>query len=278
MSSNFDCVHLRADAHFELRLSRDVYWVPVNRLGGTRYTNDQIQQMVRLSPQEKRDRISTLYEAVQLFLLSRFHQMSDVKLVREGERLWEFHKPGYYAVLTNEGCCSSDASWLRYLLDGKYEKMGYFSFSRPTGSGHVCNYFVHDGWYYLYDLTPFTDQNVHTALAETGQRRDYLSCKFVSGILIKCKRLEDYAHYFARIQMTRGYDHLFFDNPEQEMPPIAVERNQGVITICYPQTSAVSPVLYHETATIEWKKVSPPMARTTWLPDGRKGNGKKGNI
>lgn len=50
----YDCMHLRNDAEFETKIGKNIFWVPVNTLGKTRYTNDEIYQMITLSPCEKK--------------------------------------------------------------------------------------------------------------------------------------------------------------------------------------------------------------------------------
>lgn len=40
----FDTANLRIKASYEIEVSEDVYWVPVNQLGGTRYTNSMIKE------------------------------------------------------------------------------------------------------------------------------------------------------------------------------------------------------------------------------------------
>lgn len=47
-------MHLRNDAEFETKIGKNIFWVPVNTLGKTRYTNDEIYQMITLSPCEKK--------------------------------------------------------------------------------------------------------------------------------------------------------------------------------------------------------------------------------
>lgn len=261
---SYNCGPLVYDADFEVPISKNVFWVPVSKLGKPRYKNHDIQSMVNLSPEQKKDCIQNLYEAVQLFINSQFKQSMDVKYIFENGVSWEIHKPGYWAVKTNHGCCSSDAAWLRYILDGKYEEMGYFSLSRPTGSGHVYNYFKIDQWFYLYDLFPLTQQKLHHALKESGKKIEYIKSEYMTGILIKCKSLEDYAHYFARIQMTKNFDHMFFRTVSKDVSPIAVNQCETYIEICFPLSTTVFPILYKETPSIKFKKIPDPKIKIDW--------------
>ena len=53
VNEDYNCNPLQLCADFEIPIARNVFWVPVNTLGGTRYTNNEIQQMLPLSPEEK---------------------------------------------------------------------------------------------------------------------------------------------------------------------------------------------------------------------------------
>lgn len=115
----------------------------------------------------------------------------------------------------------SDAAWLRYLLFEKYQDVGYISFSRPNGSGHVFNYILSDGWYYLYDLCPLTEKYIKNVLVESGKMADFLKAKYVTGALLQCRQLESFALFFKRLQLRGGFDHLFFKHSGAEVGPIS---------------------------------------------------------
>ncbi|MGN1249488.1 MAG: hypothetical protein ACI4XW_05355, partial [Candidatus Spyradocola sp.] len=106
--SGKDLATLRHDAAYEVEVTPGVYWVPARALGESRYTNAQIAQMAQNTPEEKRSAISTLYEALQLYQVGGFLSADDNVRINENGLNWEHHKPGYYAVLTNCGCCATD--------------------------------------------------------------------------------------------------------------------------------------------------------------------------
>lgn len=130
---------------FRTRISQGVYWVPVSVLGETRYSDKEIlQDVLSLSPLNRKESINCLYEAVQLFQIGNFEIEDDNYYVKLHNKIWECHLKGEVALKRNRGCCSSAASWLCYLLDARYEKIGVFSMSSETGNGHVLNYILHD--------------------------------------------------------------------------------------------------------------------------------------
>ncbi len=53
------------DIEFQTEVYEGVYWVPINTLGKTRYTNDEIYEITKWPIEKKKEQIGTLYEAVQ---------------------------------------------------------------------------------------------------------------------------------------------------------------------------------------------------------------------
>ena len=191
-----DLKTLRHDADFELEVYPGVYWVPANALGSSRYTNADIYQMLDASPEDKQQLISTLYEALQLYQIGNFTSSDDNIRIFENGINWEHHKPGYYAVLSNSGCCATDSNWLRYILSSDYEQVGYLATSQRDGSGHVYNYIYHDGWYYFIDLTHYhaSGSPVDSAV-EDGNMNSYRVTDYILGNLHKTRSVESYVSY-----------------------------------------------------------------------------------
>ncbi len=195
-----DVEQMRHDASFEIEVADGVYWVPVNALGQSRYTNGEIFAMLSDTPEEKQAAVSTLYEAMQLYRIGGFYSSDDNVRIFENNLNWEHHKPGYDAVRTNNGCCATDSNWLRYILDGDYEEVGYIATSQRDGSGHVYNYIYQDGWYYTIDLT-YQHAGTNASTPETGNITDYTNPFCVFAAVHKCRSLEDYAQYCQDTQL-----------------------------------------------------------------------------
>ena len=183
-------------ADFEEEVFEGVYWVPAAALGGSRYTNAEICAMLPAAPEEKQERISTLYEALQLYQIGNFAPSDDNIRSFENGINWEHHKPGYHAVRTNTGCCATDSNWLRYILDGDYDEVGFLATSQRDGSGHVYNYILQDGWYYFIDLTHYHAQGspINTA-EESGDLSHYHATDFILGNIHKTRSVENYVNY-----------------------------------------------------------------------------------
>ena len=189
-----DLVTLRYEADYCVNVAPGVYWVPASSLGSSSYNNAEIQAMLTDTPEQKQAKIDTLYEALQLYQIGNFSASDDNIRITEGSIHWEHHKPGYDAVRTNTGCCATDSNWLRYILDGDYDEIGYMATSQRDGSGHIYNYIKLDGWYYFIDLTHYRTDWVDTA-PETGNLEDYQRSDRVLGNIHKVRDVMDYVNY-----------------------------------------------------------------------------------
>ena len=231
-----DLMTLRYDADFEEEVYPGVYWVPARSLGDSRYSNADIFQMVDHSPEDKQAAVSTLYEALQLYQVSGFISADDNIRMGENGIAWEHHKPGYYAVLTNNGCCATDSNWLHYILAGDYDEIGYIATSQRDGSGHVFNYILQDGWYYMIDLTHCRTDWIGTAV-EDGTLDSYHSSDFVLGNIHKTKSPEAYADY---IQATfNDPPGLIVKYTAADVPALDSVRSQSGIEITYAQMNDI---------------------------------------
>ena len=191
-----DLKYLRHGANYCTEVFPGVFWVPANTLGGSRYTNGEIRRMLPESPESKQEKISTLYEALQLYQLGNFTASDDNIRMEENGLNWEHHKPGYHAVRTNTGCCATDSNWLRYVLDGDYEETGFLATSQRDGSGHVYNYIFQDGWYYFIDLTHYrADATGNQNGTEDGDLDAYYRTDFVLGNLHRAQDVQSFVDY-----------------------------------------------------------------------------------
>jgi hypothetical protein len=213
-----DTTNLRSGAQFEIEVFPRVYWVPANALGRTRYTDEDIYSMLALAPEIKRQKIDNLYEALQLYQASKFKgRIDNVRVLEEDTGvLWVFHKSGFDAVRTNEGCCAADSNWLSYVLNGKYEKIGCFGWYQPDGNGHIINYIKSDGWYYFMDMMMQRYDSVQSTAAEDGNINGYKN-----------------NNAFACIYKTKGFDeYIDFCLTQYDIPPVLFYKTADAECIC----------------------------------------------
>lgn len=232
-----DLVTLRYDANYEVEVSEGIYWVPAVSLGKSDYTNAQVQAMLMRSPQEKQASINTLYEALQLYQIGAFGEANDNIRIYERGINWEHHKPGYHAVRTNKGCCATDSNWLRYILDGDYDEVGFIAYSMRDGNGHVFNYILQDGWYYIIDMTHYRIDFRATAV-ETGLLSDYYHSDIVLGNIHKTKDLQHFVDYVQNA--FNDPPGLMFCYTAENCLALDALRNNGAVTIVYETADDVS--------------------------------------
>lgn len=189
-----DLLTLRYDAQFSVEVYPGVHWVSARTLGDSRYTNAEISAKLPARPEEKQRDISTLYEALQLYQVGGFYASDDNIRLPENGVNWEHHKPGYDAVRTNTGCCATDSNWLRYILDGDYDEIGYIATSQRDGSGHIYNYILQDGQYYFIDLTHYRTDWIATAV-ESGSMDDYNASDRVLGNIHRTESVDSFVGY-----------------------------------------------------------------------------------
>lgn len=230
---------LRHDAHFEVKIAEDIYWVPANIIGKTRYSNLDIERMRLLSPDIKKENINNLYEALQLFQISDFVAVDDVMHISYQGENWEKYKSGYFSVLSNCGCCSSDANWLLYILDKKYSEVGIISLIRSTGTGHVFNYIYHEGWYYIVDLQIYEKSHKQFACVETGRLKDYLQGVALTKVIIKTSSLKRYAQYYEDMNRNNDIEIILFQQRNMESAPISVRKQKNRLIYVYPKTENI---------------------------------------
>lgn len=172
-----------------------MYWVPLNTLGGSRYTAAEMAKIAAMPPKEKRSRISSLYEAVQLFQVSDFRGVMDNVDHWTGEGvLWQTHKCPEEAVVSNEGCCATDTNWLAYFIDGRYDALSCFCYANEDGNGHITNCIQHYGDYYFLDMMMCRNDSQTFLCRETGVLAELLAGEW-SRFLYKCKDSVDFCRF-----------------------------------------------------------------------------------
>lgn len=231
--SGKDLSLLRHDAEYAIEVFDGVFWVPAVSLGESRYTNDEIAAMLNDPPEEKQAKIGTLYEALQLYQIGDFRSADDNVRISENGINWEYHTPGRSAVINNCGCCATDSAWLRYLLDGDYDEIGYIATSQRDGSGHVYNYIQDGEWYYIIDLTHYRNDWIAT-IEENGDMDAYSRSDRVLGNIHRTKDLASFVNYVQ--DAFNDPPGLMFRLTCEDVTPIDGVYSQDGVTIVRPES------------------------------------------
>ncbi len=180
---------------FQVEVAPGVYWVPLNTLGKSNYTKEEMKYVAQLSPDEKRSKIHNLYEAVQLFQVSNFQGTFDnVNHWIDENTLWQIHKNPEDAVYSNNGCCATDTNWLAYFLSGKYQSICSFCSANEDGNGHITSCIQQDDWFYFIDMMMCRNDSQAYLCQEDGTVENLLNSE-ISGFLYKCKDPIDFCRF-----------------------------------------------------------------------------------
>lgn len=196
------------DIEFETQVYRDVYWVPVNSLGKTRYTSAEMFEISKLPLENKRKKIDNLYEAIQLFQISEFRDCFDNKDFWINGVHWQTHKTPEEAVQLNEGCCATDTNWLAYFIGDKYEKVGCFCYGNIDGNGHITTYIKQGEYYYFIDMMMCRSDSQKFFCKESGSLDDLMHTEW-AGFLFKSKFPSDFCQFYIERLKSKNRDAPF---------------------------------------------------------------------
>lgn len=229
---NKDIGNYLNDITFRIKVYDGVYWVPLNTLGKTRYTNDEIRIIAQLPVEEKRSMIGNLYEAVQLFQLSGFKGLFDNQDYYIDNIHWQTHKTPEEAVSSNEGCCATDTNWLAYMLNSKYDYIGAFCYGNADMNGHITTYIQHKGLYYFLDMmmcrvdsqSAFCVEGISLAEWEKGEW---------AGFLYECHDIRDYCLFTKERIKAKSRDVPYVFYTRDHVTATGAEQDMAGRTVFY---------------------------------------------
>ena len=239
----YDTINLRYEANYEIEVYKDVYWIPVNKLGKSKYSNNNIKNILSLTIEEKVKKIENLYEAIQLYQICNFRGVLDNQKIIKGNLCWNYHKSGFHAVRTNEGCCTSNSNWLSYLLKDKYKQIGFLHYSQSNGNGHVMNYIYHNEWYYFIDMMMYRTDQLEYSGKETGTINGYNDNELIAGNFFKSKTPISYVNFCLNKHKDKPV--LFTISENNEVYAMAVNGVEGKFNVIHPKNMKTI-LLYNE--------------------------------
>ena len=262
-NEDFDTINLRYNADFEIPVFNKIDWVPANILGQSDLTNKQVLEMINQTPEQKRAVIDNVYEALQFYQVGGFSDLAETNTRRiENGIDWEYHIPGYDAVRINGGNCSTSSSWFTYMLEGKYDEVGYIAYSQETSNGHVYNYIKQDGIYYFIDLTHYRLDFIESSSVESGKLEDYMRSDRVNGNIHRTESIEAYVDYI----------HSTYNDPPEMLfmykggyvADIGVRREVGKTIMCYPNDKGVTIIYDDQNDNISAEFINGPIYQPDW--------------
>ncbi len=257
MGQEFNSFNLIYDAEFVTKIARGIEWVPTAILGRTERSVAQASAIWQLPVDERKQYITNLYEAMQLFHISNFEIKDDKRIIECGGSIWEFSKDGRETVCDNCGMCAECAAWLIYFLKGRYEEIGFLTLVGTKLGGHIINYIKDGGYYYFVDMSMQVREVAVNNAVENGDIREFRKNQHLTCSMLRSKCIEDFYLFYSSFYRRRMKEFLSFYYTGDCAVPIGYEK--GSHTILLPYGYDVNMIeVSHKTGGIKWKRVDIP--------------------
>lgn len=164
--------YLRTEVKPKLNLTSD--------LAGETISYEELQSVVwNSTPEELAEKIHTVEDAILLFHAAGYRFGGED--ITEDE--WHFNHYAEKSLYRAANGCGQVAAMTRYLLEGDYDEVGYMctTLLEGNGGGHVFNYILTNGNYYVFDLTKYISNDYYepngNAVIKVGRDlNDFADC------------------------------------------------------------------------------------------------------
>lgn len=223
------------DISFETEVYTGVYWIPINSLGKTKYTYEDMEQILKLPMEIRKKKIHNLYEAIQLFHVSDFKGTFDNADFWIDNIHWQTHKTREKAVFSNEGCCATDTNWLSYFISDRYDRIGSFCYANEDGNGHITTYIKQNKHYYFIDMMMCRKDSQEYFCKENGNLNELLKSEWV-GFLFRCENPIDFCHfYMERLKAkNRNIPYCFYMRDTEQVTATGCYKDDNRIVFYIP--------------------------------------------
>lgn len=235
MNSNFkNIVH---NAEFNTLLSDDLFWVPLNNLGKSRYCNNYFENFSEMDPYCVKKKINNCYEAAQYLHSINFREEFNGSFIKEKGINWVEHSSGYKTLVDKFGVCISIASAFKFLIEDCYEKIGYIFFFRPDTSGHALLYICLNNSYYIIDPSALAYGSAENLVKESGNKADFKD-KIITSICYKTKDLLKFVSYYRKHLLYKDIRFLYIDFLcSDEIARMGIEKTDETVNIYLPKNT-----------------------------------------
>ena len=236
ISKEYNVRNLVYDANFEVKLCKDLYWIPMNYLGIPKRCNEEYLRLKDCNLTYVQDIISCVYDAIQYLNAIGFSEKKDVTIRKEGDLNWEYHTSGIEAIKNTYGCCTSVASALKFLCQNVYEYIGFLFYVRPDTSNHVLCYIKQDGFFYIFDPSAHVYGSVQHTIKENGNIKN-MHNKIFTSICFRTRNLSNFVRYYQRILLYNNHYFIFMDlfDKINSMEKMAIVNKNNKIYIYFPE-------------------------------------------
>ena len=126
-----------------------------NYLGGTTLTPEEAIALTREEPEVVKEKVKTAADVLLYMMAARIFEGYGCYCADLEGSMWHWNMSAEQIMNYREGNCGSCANLANYLLAGDYEEVGFIDHAyRPGGDGgHIYNYILHEGKYYVVDFS-----------------------------------------------------------------------------------------------------------------------------
>lgn len=134
-------------------------------LGGVTLTPDEARELVDAEPEEIKERVRTAADVLMYMLAARIGDCGGCFCDEWDGYIWHTNLTASQVIEQRLANCGASANLANYLLEGDYDEVGIIlhAYYPGNGGGHVYNYFLYEGSYYIVDLSWYIFANYDTA-------------------------------------------------------------------------------------------------------------------
>ncbi len=124
-------------------------------LGGVTMTADEAYDLVDSPPEKAKEKIKTAADVLMYMLAARIGDCGGCRCDEWDGYIWHTNLTAREVMEQRLANCGASANLANYLLEGDYDEVGIIlhAYYPGNGGGHVYNYFLYEGKYYIVDLS-----------------------------------------------------------------------------------------------------------------------------
>lgn len=124
-------------------------------LGGITLTAEEAYALVDASPEQAKEKIKTAGDVLMYMLAARVGDCGGCRCDEWDGHIWHTNFTAKEVMEYRLSNCGASANLANYMLEGDYDEVGFIlhAYYPGNGGGHVYNYILHEGKYYIVDLS-----------------------------------------------------------------------------------------------------------------------------
>lgn len=135
-------------------------------LGGPTLTAEEAYALVDAEPEVVQQQVKTPADVLMYMMASKIVDGTGCYCRDIDGQVWHWNMDAKTFMEDRRGGCGQCANLGRYLLDGDFEEIGFVdhTYYPDGGGGHVYNYILHEGKYYIVDFSSYFFSNYQPSM------------------------------------------------------------------------------------------------------------------